>query len=434
MEGPISIQAAGQQFGQTRRQPDILAFFDNAFDWFFYVYVFATIALPGGSFYGFNFKSPMFLGLLPLSVYSLFHRKQATPTEIALAIAVPAILTGWVVLGLSNGFALSGVMRQYMDILITVLICWLATIFCNNDETRRIKFLRLILNAVLAAAVLKIAVIAYAVIRGIPVVQMVQLLDKIFDTELMTMDLGDLFGRVQFVSDGLIPVCVFILLRHRDRLKIGNALASLMILLLLISVTFSFSRFFWGFTAFAFIVGLALGKRDRFQLSVIVVLSLSFLAALPALVSVYQLRFSTAVAGGSDELRTEQVPPLLRFFTSAPFFGHGMGSYTNEDVRGETEAGRAAYEVQLLSVPAQIGLLGTSLFLILGFYYYDHLWWKSPLKWSDRIGITLLLAFWVAAGLTNPLLFHPLSGINYAALATLATLRSKKNATLTPST
>jgi hypothetical protein len=433
MESPISIQAAGQQLGKTDRQPDILVFLDKAFDWFFSAFLCVTLVLPGTSLYGVNFKLPLYLGMLPLAVYSVFRRKLATPRELALMIAVPAILAGWVVLGLSNGFPFSGALRQYMDILLTLIICWLSNIFCGEGEAKKIKFLRIILYAVLAAAVFKVAIIAYAILRGIPVVEVMEWINRIFDTGLITMDLGALLGRIQFGSDGLVPVSIFILLRHRDRLKISNVLAALMILLLLFSVLFSFSRFFWGFTAFAFIVGLVLGKQDRFQLIVIVVLSLSVLAALPALVSLYQLRFSTDVAGGSDVTRTQQIPALLRLFVSAPVFGHGIGSYTTENLRDTTEAGRASYEVQLVAIPAQIGLLGTLFFLILGFYYFDHLWWKSPLTVADRFGIALLLAFWIAVGLTNPLLFHPMSGINYSSLAALSAIRSKKATALAPS-
>jgi hypothetical protein len=433
MENPISIQAAGQQLGQTDRQPDILAFLDKAFDWFLSAFLCATLILPGTSLYGVNFKIPLYLGMLPLAVYSVFRRKRATPRELALTIGVPAILAGWVVLGLSNGFPFSGALRQYMDILLTLIICWLASIFCGDEEAKRVKFLRLILNAVLAAAVFKVAIIAYALLRGVPVVQVMEWINTIFATELVTMDLGALLGRIQFGSDGLVPVSIFILLRHRDRLKISNVLAALMILLLLFSVLFSFSRFFWGFTAFAFIVGLVLGKQDRFQLIVIVVLSLSVLAALPALVSLYQLRFSTDVAGGSDVTRTGQIPALQRLFISAPVFGHGMGSYSTENIRGANEAGRSAYEVQLIAIPAQIGLVGISFFVALGFYYFDNLWWNSLLTVADRVGIALLLAFWIAAGLTNPLLFHPMSGINYATLAALSGLRTRKGAALIPS-
>jgi hypothetical protein len=413
----------------TRPNPDrqrIQGFFDKAFDWFFIVFVFITIFLPGGSIYGINFKYPLYAGLLPLSVYSVFNRRQIKAGQGALILGVPAILSVWMILGLSHGFSVPGVVRQFSDILLTVLLCWLSRVFSDRQESRRLAFLRLVLYAEVATAALKIGLIGYAVLRGIPVVQMVIWLDTVFGVDLMTMDLGSLFGRIQFISDELVPVCIFIALRHRDRLRIGNLWASLMILLLLISVLFGFSRYLWAFTAFALLLGLLLGKRDRFQAVLVTVLGLAIVASLPALVAVYELRFSTEVAGSSDLQRNEQIPALKHFFVDSPFFGHGLGSYTTANIRGTTEAGRASYEVQLLALPAQVGLLGIFFFIVLGGYYYRELWWKSTLSLPDQLGICLLLAFWIAAGLTNPLLFHPLAGVNYATLATLSAMDATK--------
>ena len=410
----------------TRVQPSAVhSLLDDAFDWFFSIFIFITVFLPGGSIHGVNFKYPVYAGLLPLAAYRLFRHRQATAAKLALLLAVPAALSGWIILGLSHGFNLSGVLRQFADMLLTLLVCWLVSMFCDKEESRRLRFLSLAVNAAIATAVLKLSLIAYAVFRGIPVVQMVLWLDGVFGVDLMTMDLGSLFGRVQFISDELIPVCIFVVLRFRERLKIGNSRASLAILLLLGSVLFSFSRYFWGFTALAFVLGLLLGKRDRFQAVIIFVLAVSVVASLPALVALYQLRFSTEVAGESDILRNGQISALKDFFIDAPFFGHGLGSYTTQNIRGSTEAGRASYEVQLLALPAQIGLVGMCFYIALALYYYSRLWWNSPLLSLDRLGIFLLLMFWFAAGFTNPLLFHPVAGVNYAMLAILSKLTAR---------
>ena len=419
MESAISIQRA-------QWEPALRLFLDRAFEWFVYAYIFITIFLPGGTLYGVNFKYPLYLGLLPLAVYSAFFRRQATAGQVALIIGVPALLSSWVVISFMHGFELPSAVRQYTDILLTLLLCWLGALFSAGGEAHRFRFLKLVLAAEIATSALKIGLIAYAVIRGIPVVEMVASLSSIFGVELMTMDLGALFGRVQFVSDELIPVSIFIVLRHRDRLGIGSFRASVTILLLFLSVLFSFSRYFWAFTALAFVVGLALGKRDRFQAILITVLGVTVLASLPALGALYELRFSETVAGGSDLFRTEQIHALKDFFVDAPLLGHGLGSYSTQDLRDTSEAGRYSYEVQLLALAGQIGIIGMAFLLAIGVYYYQRLWWKSPLSPSDRIGVGLLLGFWVAAGTSNPLLFHPIAGVNYATLAILAAISSKE--------
>ena len=401
---------------------------DRAFDGLMYLFIFITVFLPSGSIYGLNFKAPLYVVLLPLAAYSVFRRGQAAPGRLALVIGVPALLFIWVVIGLSYGFPLSGAIRQYADIVLTLLLCWLAVVYCGGRESRRIAFLHLVLNAEIATAILKVGLIAYALLRGIPVVEMVLLLSKIFGVNLMSMDLGAMLGRVQFFSDALIPVCIFIILRHRDRMKIGNLRAAASILLLLISVLFSFSRYLWAFSALAFLVGLLLGRQDRFQAILFLVLGASVIASLPVLAKLYELRFAQAVAGSSDLQRTEQIHALKAFLLDAPLVGHGLGSYTTQVLREQdTEAGRYSYEVQLLALSAQIGLLGMFLLVALGAFYYSDLWWNSSLSVSDRLGIGLLLGFWIAAGLYNPLLFHPIAGVNYAAFATLAGIKSKQH-------
>jgi hypothetical protein len=412
---------SGESRGRSFHAP-----LDRAFDYFLYAFIFVTVFLPSGSVYGINFKSPLYVGLLPLAAYSIFHRGQASIARLLLTLGIPLLLVCWLAQGVFNGFALVTAGRQLDDILLTLLMCWFAFIFCGQQEANRVRFLRVVLNSVVAAAVLKLGLIAYAIVHGISVVVMVALLSKAFGADLQTMDLGSLYGRVQFISDEVIPISIFILLRHRNIMGIGSMRASLTILLLLTSVVFSFSRYFWGFAAVAFVLGLLLGKRDRFQALLFIVLGLSILATLPALTALYQLRFSTSVAGESDTARAEQVPALTAFFLEAPLFGHGLGSYTKQVVRGNTEAGFYSYEVQILALPAQIGLIGVALFILLAAFYYSDLWWNSPLNYADRTGIGLLLFFWIAAGFSNPLLFHPLAGVNYATIAVLAGIGSKR--------
>ena len=408
----------------------VKVFLNRCFTWFFCSFVFITVFLPGGTLYGYNFKYPLYVGLLPLSVYSAFSHHQIKATQSALILGVPAVLSSWVILGLSHGFNVAGVLRQFTDVLLTFLLCWLAQVFCNRQESRRLTFLSLVLYAEIAAAMLKIGVIAYAIARGVPVVQMVVWLNTVFGVDLMTMDLGALLGRIQFISDELVPICIYVILRHRDRLGIGSGRASLSILLLLISVLFGFSRYLWAFTALAFVLGLMLGRRDRFQAVLVGVLGISFLVSLPALTALYKLRFSADVAGSSDVARNEQIPALEQFFAESPIFGHGLGSYTTKVIRANTESGRSSYEVQLVAVLGQMGLAGVFFFSGLGAYYYRGLWWESTLSAGDRIGLSLLLVFWIAAGFTNPLLFHPISGVNYACLAALSVMAANKKSGL----
>ena len=404
------------------------SFFDRLFDWLMYVFLFITIFLPSGSIYGLNIKFPLYLVLLPLAVFIMFWRGYATRQRLALLLGVPIILSAWIVIGVTHGVPIGGVLRQYTDILLVLIVCWLVQVFCTDNDLRRVGFLRVVLNAEVATSVLKVGLIVYAVVRGIPTIELVVKLSAIFGVGFITMDLGAMVGRIQFVSDAVIPACVFIVLRFRNLLRIGNLRASFTVLLLLTSVIFSFSRYLWAFTALAFFLGLLTGKRDRFQLVVTGLLVLSVFASLPALTSLYELRFSTDVAGSSDLIRTEQTAALQDFFKDASLFGHGLGSYTNRVIRTQgTDNGiRYSYEAQLLALAGQIGMTGMSFLLLVAARYYSDLWWRPQSSIRDRVAIVVLLGFWLSAGIFNPLLFHPIAGINYAAFAILAALTGSK--------
>lgn len=422
-DNAASAPACALVAGEGLREALFTAF-DRAFDWLFCLLFAITITLPSGTVHGVNLKSPLYLALLPLAGFSFFYRGQATGERVAVLLGVPAILSGWMVLGVAQGFPLASALRQYTDIVLVLLLCWLALVFRGEGRFRQMRFLRLVVYSEVAASLLKAGIIAYALARGIPTVEVVDGLSKVFGVNLMTMDLGAMFGRVQFVSDALIPVCVFIVLRHRDSLAIGSVRSALILLLLLVSVVFGFSRYTWAFTAAAFVGGLMTGRRDRFQLVLALLLGAAVLASLPALTVVYELRFSADVAGSSDLIRTEQTSALDGFFEDAPIFGHGLGSYTTQVVRAEAADGGMpySYEDQILALAGQMGLAGLTLLALLTAYAFSDLWWRTRAPLKDRLAIAGLLAFWLAAGLYNPLLFHPVAGVIYASFATLAAM------------
>jgi len=394
-----------------------------------YVFLFMTVFLPSGSIYGVNLKSPLYAALIPLALIRMFREGLATRERIALLLGVPILLCSWLVLGLVYGSPLAGALRQCMDIALVLLLTWLVMVFSAGSDERRLLVLRVVLIAEITTSLFKIGIIGYAVLRGIPTVELVAGLSKIFGVNLMTMDLGAMFGRVQFVSDAVIPVCIFIVLRHRGRMRIGDLRSALMVLLLVVSMIFSFSRYLWAYTAVAFVAGLLTGRRDRFRLLVILVLGASAAASLPALSTLYELRFSVAVAGSSDVIRTDQISALTAFFKDAPILGHGLGSYTHQVVRAQDagDADRYSYEAQLLALAGQVGIVGLGLFLMLTAYYYSDLWYRPHALLRDRLAIATLLVFWIASGLYNPLLFHPVAGVNYAVLAALAALTPSRS-------
>ena len=417
------MEEAAQLVQTTSYSASMRDFLDRLFDPIFSAYVFTTIFLPSGSIYGLNLKLPLYLLLLPLALLRFFRTNSSNTPMMAMMLSIPAFLSLWIAEGVLNGFGASGATRQYTDIVLTLLMCWLAFLFCKEREDGRLRFLRLVLSCEVATCLFKSGIILYSLARGVPVVTVVKAVSLAFGTELMTMDLGSLFGRVQFVSDALIPICIFMVVRHREKLRIGPTRAIVTILLLLTSVIFSFSRYFWGYSAVAFVLGLLLGKRDRFKAALVTLLTIVILVSLPALSDVVELRFSDSVTGSSDIERAGQSEALQHFFLDAPLLGHGLGSYTTQVLRStENEKGRYGYEMQLLALAGQTGLVGIAFFLLLLIWYYRRLFVSGPLLMPDRLGLGLLLIVWIAAGLYNPLLESPVASVSYACLATMSAL------------
>jgi O-antigen ligase len=412
--------------GRTLRWGALAELLDRKFEPLLALFIFLTIFLPGSP-HGINIKYPLYAALIPLAFLRCFHRNLATPGYLIALMAVPATLAAWIPIGLAYHFDTPSILRQFTDILLTILVCWFVQLAWVTNTEKSLWFLRLVVNASFATALAKLGLIAYAVATGMPVIAMVSAVDSFFGVELMTMSLGDLLGRFQLTADEIIPICIFLILRFREQLNFSGLRASVMILILTISVGFSYSRYFWMFAAVGFVMGLLLGKRDRFQATLIVLLIVLSLLSLPIVMSVYQSRFSAAVAGESDAQRTEQIAPLRNFFFDAPVLGHGLGSYTPVLLREYSPAGRYSYEVQLLALAGQIGLVGLAFLLGLLVFYFRNLFRPGYMRTSDRLCILVLLLAWLAAGAGNPLLFQPVAGVNYAALAALCTVLAPRS-------
>jgi hypothetical protein len=207
-------------------------------------------------------------------------------------------------------------------------------------------------------------------------------------------------------------------------LRIGAGRALMMLFVLLVSDLFSFSRYLWIFTVLAILCGLALGTKDLFQVSLLTILSVTIIAGLPLLSTVVSLRFSTTVVTSSDAERTAQVTALRDFIEEAPWFGHGLGSYTTRVIRSETAP--YSYEAQLLALLGQIGIVGVALLALLTTYYLRNLWPARDRSVLRSGGLLLLLLAWIAGGFFNPSVISSAAAVSYAAIYAMAGLNGDR--------
>ncbi len=387
------------------------------------VYLFLLVLLPSGSLLGINLKILCFVVLLPMALQVALARRKVTARGLAAILCVPAVFLLWFLSSLLYGFDPVQAIAQYKDVMTTIITCWFAAVLCGDEETELLLFLRWVIYAEVFTSCLKVALLLYAFARGIPVSELIEVIRRIFGVQLMAFDFESLLGRLQFISDNLIPVCLFAILCYRKRLGFRTVRTLLMMLVLVISDLFSFSRYLWVFTLAAFVIGLVLAERDKFK-AVVVSLLLAFtVVSLPFLIVVVSLRFSSKVADASDADRIQQTAALRTFIADAPWFGHGLGSYTNKVIR--SDAAPYSYEAQLMALLGQIGIVGIFLLLGLVVWYFRKLWPSAERSGSRRLGLLLLLLGWIAGGFFNPSAISSSASVSYAAIFAMAALKDR---------
>lgn len=388
------------------------------------VYIFMLVLLPSGSLLGVNVKVICFFLLLPVALQVSFARGQMTIRHLALLFCVPTVLFLWSLGSQLYGVQADQAIAQYRDLMVTIATCWFAVVLCNHEWGDTLFLLRWILYAELVTSSLKVMVLGYAFARGIQVSQIIELINQIFGVQLMPFDFESLLGRLEFISDNLIPVCLFAILCFRKTLKIHAIYALPMLFILLISDFFSFSRYLWVFSVLAVLCGLIAGRKDLFQMTLIAVLSVTVLSTLPLLVTIVSLRFSSSVVTSSDVERTAQVAALKDFIEDAPWLGHGLGSYTNRVIRSETAP--YSYEAQLLALVGQVGIVGIVLLGSLTAYYFRQLWPARQGSLLRSGSLMVLLLGWVAGGFLNPSVISSAAAVSYAAIYAMAGLKDNQ--------
>ena len=387
------------------------------------LYLFMLVLLPSGSVLGINVKVLCFTLLLPVAFQVALARRQITAYRLVGLLSVPLICLLWTFVSQIYGFEARESMAQYKDLMVTICTCWFAAVLCGDDQREILFLLRWVVYAEIVTSGFKLLLLAYAFARGIPVSQLLDVISRVFGVQLMAYDFESMLGRVQFISDNLLPLCLFALLCYRKLLGLRAGRTVLILGVLLVSDLFSFSRYLWVFTAAALLCGLVVGEKDRLQAILVSLLAVLTLATLPFLIVIISLRFSATVVTSSDADRIQQVAALRSFIADAPWFGHGLGSYTHRVIRSLNAP--YSYEAQLLALFGQIGIVGVSLLLLLVIVYFRRLWPDERRSGLRRAGLLLLLLGWLAGGFFNPSVISSAASVSYAAIFAMAALHDR---------
>lgn len=306
---------------------------------------------------------------------------------------------------------------QYKDVLSTFLGCLFVRL-CTLDPADRLKFIRLCIYTVAIGSAIKVYIFIYCYLDGISVSDFVDRISSIFGVKLMSMDIDGVGGRLQFPSDNVLPICVFALMSQRKHLRVGPWTSFLVTALFVVSTIDTFSRYIWASTLLAALLGMLVSRRDRMHWVYIGLAALTIAIFLRNVIELVELRFFSPLASESDLQRVGQIASLKRFFWGSPFFGHGMGSFPLDYTRSSEVP--YAYEVQILALCGEFGLVGMGLFFCLLVDYYRKAFTFSEGTLTYRLCVFAILLDFLAAGFFNPCLLVSLSALCYGLIFALA--------------
>lgn len=369
---------------------------------------FFSVILPSGSIFGVNVKLVSMLALC-LFLGPQLQRLRGVEVCANRLYLLLFVLLFWMVFPLSlYGGDIGLGLQQMKDIIVTFLLPAILGVLVQNGLLSEDDFLEHCYRWSAYLALSKCLIMLFSLASGLPVVQIMEAISDVFGVLLMTYELEDLGGRIHFVSDFLIPpVLYYLIALRRLRFDVKDALY---FVALVFSVIISFTRYLWVFAGLAFLLGVLAGGRSG-RLLLLGLLGMTVMAeiATGGLVSdLIGLRFSDEVTGPSDLERYVQLDALQKWFEQAPWFGHGLGSYTREVIRSELLP--YSYEAQILALGGQIGLVGcVALLVALVSTYWDAMA-RAGLSFGN-LAIALMLALWLASAVFNPNLFSSAAAI-----------------------
>lgn len=375
----------------------------------------ACIILPSGSIGGLNVKQPLFIATL-LAISIRPRHFGLTKAMVRNTIFFIAVLFAWVPLAYYTGRS-DGILplMQFKDIAVTAFTALIVSLYVTNG-IKRDRFVRLAIYCVGVTSAIKALSFAYAAATGTSILDIINLIDQVFDQNLVTFDIGGIGGRFQFTSDCLVPVSLYALLGRKGRFGISDTQAMPLTILLVFSAVAAFSRFIWLYSAIAIALGAISMRPDRTKLVYMVLAGLVAAYFWEELSSLYELRTGDYQIDFSDGLRDEQRGPLYKFIAGAPIFGHGLGTFTAEVIREPVSM--YSYELQLVALVGQIGVIGCGVIAAALTYYYRGIFDLRG-RVIDVFSVATLLAIWVATGFQNPWLMSSSAGIAFGLLFAL---------------
>jgi O-Antigen ligase. len=351
--------------------------------------------LPSGYVFGVPVKS--ILLLINLSVVILFFKK-LSKNIVLFSMFLLLFLLLFLFFGV-NDYGVMAV-KEFQLMLIGILLPYVYSYFFKTHLSD-VDFINLYTISVFGLFFIKGILFFLGVSTSFG--EMAFQFNRVFDNELITMELPFHLFRIYLPTDLLASFYPFVYIsvfggskRYRHE-KVGYIYKVALFASFLI-VVLSFSRYiiFVSMAGFLFII-LSGDKKITYMFIIVVVCFFISFVFYDHIFEFIELRLNSSANDASDDIRFSQTNILLDLFYDNPFFGNGIGAYSQKMIRSELTP--FSYEQQVLSFLPKFGLIGAGVILFFLMAFSMQLIIKR--RWS----VFCVLVLFILSGVFNPYLY-----------------------------
>lgn len=372
----------------------------------------AGIMVPSDGSHGlFSIKSLAFLGaLFAFAMHLVFNPGLSRGVQYLIIFTFSAFLFlfGALAAGLASP---SSAIDQLKLFIITLFVPLITLYLIDRRLLDKNTFFRFVIFASFSFSVIKLSLV---VLNMLHVINLLKVMEKL-GIRFMSMAIYGGIGRVQTSVDILTPFILYFALMHEKlNIPLSKWFMRFFIPISWIAIFLSFSRFLILSGLIAHAAYWITLDRKRLVLALsrfafIVILG-GFAVGPEKIYTVIERRFFSEAVGKSDNTRYIQMESLWKGFMENPFFGKGLGGYTEDSIRDY--AVKHSYEVQWAAFLMQFGLFGLVILLSPLLLIYKNI--LTPPVGMKELSLFLMFSLWLFSGFTNPFLISLTSGIVYA--------------------
>lgn len=382
----------------------------------FLVLLFLVVCLPTGAIFGVNLKVIAFgLFLVPFILFLATHRDSLSGADVFFLVGVVASLSFWSLIGILNGQTDNGqIFHQLRDLGSAILIAWLCFFAIRKGLIRPERLIAVIICAIFAMSVMKLALITLSFLFDIDPIQTLQSVFGELDVITGFMQYG--FARLQFPADILGSFVLFALLAPSlSGVRFGRVPTFVICLSVGLGSGFlSYSRYIWFIYVVSIFAALIIERRWKMMVIMVLVVLVLCIPFYDVFSTIFESRFLSDAADISDAGRMAQAKALLEEVAARPFLGKGLGAHSS--VNRSSDSLMYSYEMQWLSLLMQFGIVGQiGILLLVAASARDLVMAKHPAK----LWVLLLFVLWLLASWTNPYLTSSFAGATFGLFGAL---------------